>query len=234
MSRMIAVIPARAGSKGIKDKNLRLLAGKSLIRRTVEAALSATSLSGVVVTSDSEAILAEALSCGPVIPVKRPAELAGDETPTIDAVVHALKRYEADGVKPDLVMLLQPTAPLRNAADIDAAAAFFDAAGEKVQSLVSCYDASHVHPAIMYRKLENGSGERIWAGKAELRRQEFEPVYVRNGAIYIARRDLIMTRKRLYDDAPVLFEMPRERSVNVDEETDLVLAEALAAFSVRK
>lgn len=228
--KVVGIITARGGSKGIPGKNLRLLSGEPLICHTVKAALGAKGLSGVLVSSDSEDILAAAKGCGGVFTVHRPPELAGDASPTIDAVLNALDRYESGtGEKPELIMLLQPTAPLRMASDIDAAIRLFESAPAGTRSLISCYDATSIHPSIMYRLGSDGLGERIWAGEATLRRQEFEKVFVRNGAIYLARREWVVAEKRLYDESPLLYEMPRERSINIDEETDLILAQALLA-----
>lgn len=118
----LALIPARGGSKGIPRKNVRPLSGKPLISYTIEAALNSVVIDDVVVTTDDEEIAEVARSYGAEIPFMRPAELAADESKTIDCVVHARDTLRAMDREYDAIVLLQPTSPLRVAEDIDAAA----------------------------------------------------------------------------------------------------------------
>jgi len=223
---VLGVIPARSGSKGVVNKNVRSLGGKPLILHTIEASRSSRLLSDFLVSTDAEAIAKVVRVDGAQVPFLRPAALSGDDVPSIDAVIHAVSWYEGHHHRTvDIVALLQPTSPLRTAEDIDVAIGLFTASGG--ESLVSCYDAGNTHPRIMYT-LEGGRLQPLLRdGAAPLRRQEMAPVYVRNGAIYVATRRLVMDSRKMYEDMPAAYIMPRERSINIDEPFDLELAECL-------
>jgi CMP-N-acetylneuraminic acid synthetase len=155
--------------------------------------------------------------------VSRPAHLAGDDSETIDAVVHALSCVEDTGAPFDQVVVLQPTSPFRTADDIDAALSLLGDSG--ADSVVSVYEVGDVHPARMYR-LE---GERLepYASEASTLRQRLPVLFHRNGAIYACRRSLVAESRSLIgaDTRPLV--MPRDRSVNIDDEFDLRVADLL-------
>lgn len=219
--RILGVIPARGGSKGIPNKNLAQLRGVPLIAYTIRAAQQASVIAKLVVSTDSEAIREAAVGLGSNV-LMRPAELATDTTPTPPVVAHVLHAVESVDGRFDAVMLLQPTSPLRTSSDIERAASTF-AANPAADSLISCYDGSATHPSIMYRLC----GDRLaplFGHDQPRRRQDFESVYVRNGAIYLTRRHLIVEEGRLVGDHPLALKMPRERSINIDEPVDLELA----------
>ncbi len=225
---VLAVIPARAGSKGIKDKNILALAGKPLVTHTIAAALASKILDAVIVSTDSPKIAEVAAAAGASVPFLRPPELATDETPAVDALRHAVLAYEEQtGRRVGTVVLLQPTTPLRTTGDIDAALRLFRAHPE-AESLITCYNANFVHPRIMYRREE---GDRVVpflnAASQGVRRQDFEPVYVRNGAVYVTTRNLLVEHYQIVSDAPLGLVMPRDRSINIDEPLDFELAELL-------
>lgn len=224
--RILAIVPARGGSKGIPNKNLRLLHGKPLILHTLEAALQVPCLAGIIVSTDSR-LIAEVASRPGVICIERPAELASDSAPTRPVVVHALHAFEADSSgEVDAVLLLQPTSPLRNAQDIAGSISHF-ISRQPADSLISCYDGSVCHPEIMYRMDGDRLTPFLRGGGMPRRRQDFEPVFVRNGAIYIISRGLLLGGEGLVGDSPLPFVMPRERSVNIDGPEDLAFAEFL-------
>lgn len=223
---ILGIIPARSGSKGVAGKNLKLLGGKPLIVHTIEAVQNCTRLSDCLVTTDGVEIADVARKAGAAVPFLRPAELASDEMPTIDTIIHAVNWYEKKhGTRADIIVLLQPTAPLRTGVDIDEAINCFLKSG--AQSLISCYDAVHVHPEIMYTMSDTSLKPLLCNETEPVRRQDFKPVYVRNGAIYIAERNLVMESRRMYDDSPAAFVMPREHSINIDEHIDFKIAECL-------
>lgn len=215
----LGVVPARGGSKGIKDKNLRTLAGKPLIAYTIEAANASVELGDCLVSTDSERIAGVAKEFGASVPFLRPAELARDESPTVDALVHAVHWYEREhGTRIHAVVVLQPTAPLRTVQDIDESIRLFKEGGAR--SLFSCYEEHSAHPVVMYVE-EDGLLKPLMGEKdVVMRRQDFPPVYVRNGAVYISERDLVLEERRIRDDRSLLYLMPRERSINIDEIRD--------------
>ena len=223
--KSLAIIPARGGSKGVKNKNIRLLGGLPLISHTINAAIKASLLDDFLVSTDSEEIKQVAENAGANVPFLRPKEYATDDAPTVNVVSHVLEWYEsANNRKVDLIVLLQPTTPLRTYQDIDNAIEILQS-NKNIDSLISCYDATHVHPSIMYTK----NGDKMFPfidGSRLQRRQDFEPVYVRNGAIYICRRDYFIENNSLISHACVGYIMSREASLNIDEELDFKLAEA--------
>jgi len=221
---ILAIIPARGGSKGIKDKNIAPLAGKPLIAHTIEAALQCNALDDVIVSTDSEKIAECATNYGVDVHALRPAWLAGDEAKSIDVIHYEVDQFEQrNQITIDAVLLLQPTTPLRTVDDIQQSIEIFETCGAR--SLISCYNATHVHPKIMYTLHEDTFIPYLNNESVGLRRQEFEDVYVRNGAIYISKRDLVMNEGRVVCDAPAAYIMPRERSINIDEPFDLEWAE---------
>ncbi len=222
-SRAIAIVPARGGSKGVTHKNRRMVAGLPLISYTLRAARRAKTLDRIVVTTDEEELAAIAHAEGAEV-IMRPASIAGDQSPVIDAVRHALDLLEAkDGFFADAIALLQPTSPFRTDADIDAAIELFRRNGGKpVCSVYACEDN---HPARMYR-IEEGRLTPLFPDLAALRRQELPPIYHRNGSLYIFGRREVESGHIITDDM-VPYVMPAGSSLNIDTEIDLVLMGAM-------
>jgi len=222
---ILGIIPARGGSKGIKNKNIINISGKPLINYTIESARSSSMLSDVIVSTDSEVIASIAKEAGATIPFIRPSELATDEATTIDVIYHAVKEYEnLFKLKVDIVVILQPTSPLRIHEDIDNAIKLF-IDNPEFSSLISCYEANFIHPYYMYKKEGKKMIPFLDIELTGIRRQELNSVYIRNGALYISNRDLIIKQKKIVEGIPLGYIMPRERSINIDEKFDLEFAE---------
>ena len=215
--RILGLIPARGGSKGIPGKNLAPLCGRPLLAWTVGAACAARSLDRVVVSTDSEGIAAAARELGADV-LERPAELARDETPMRDVLLHAL---EALG-RPEVLVLLQPTSPLRRAEHVDEAVALLRDTG--ADSVVSVVEVPHRYRPGSLMALD---GDRLVpVGETPATRQEKAVVYARNGpAVLALRSERIGADLYGGDCRPYLME-PRD-SVDVDEPFDLELAELL-------
>ncbi len=221
--KCLAVIPARGGSKGLPGKNIRLLHGKPLIQYSIEAALNSGCADEVVVTTDSEEIAHVSGQAGAAVPFIRPAELATDEAKSIDVLKHAVEFYEQTQNQCfDVIMLLQPTSPLRNAMDIkEAYKIFLDHQADSLQSVT----LSGAQPYLL-RELDNGQLTPYLKGEREhLRRQDLKELYALNGAIYIVKRDLLMDSGILVGRHNYGYIMPKERSVDIDDEFDLKMAE---------
>ena len=220
---ILGLIPARGGSKGVLRKNIRLVAGRPLIAYTVEAAKRSRTLTHIVASTDDPEIASIAERLGSRV-LLRPASLAADETPMVAVVQHALAFLEPTLGRFDGVAILQPTTPLRTADDIDAALNILITSG--AESVVSVYAVGDGHPARMYRLLE----ERLIPYESEppeRLRQGLPALYHRNGAIYACRRHVIDDQHTLIgrDARPYL--MPRARSLNIDDEFDLLVADLL-------
>lgn len=213
-ANVVALITARGGSKGLPRKNVLPAGGKPLIAWTVSAAQEAQCVGRVVLSSDDDEIMAVAAAWGCDVPFRRPGELASDTASSMDVVLHALDQLPGF----DYVALLQPTSPLRTAADIDAAFALLQASG--APSCVSVCEAEQ-SPYWMYRLAENGKLHALLPEHSTAsRRQDLPPVYVLNGAIYIARVDWLRATGSFLAEECIAYVMPRERSIDIDNVED--------------
>lgn len=226
ISDCVALITGRGGSKRIPGKNIRPLAGKPLIAWTVAAALQARRLRRIIVSTDDEQIAEAARNAGAEVPFLRPAELAGDLSTHYDVVAHALDWLAHDeGGVPDLLCLLQPTSPLRSAADIDNTIALMS--DPNVDSAISVARLP-VHPAYAYRLTANGRAEPyLERSEGYLRSQDLEQLYYVNGAVYVLRPSTFGARSSVVSEQPAVHIMPMQRSLDIDEESDFALAEVL-------
>jgi CMP-N-acetylneuraminic acid synthetase len=224
---ILGVIPARGGSKSVPRKNITLLFERPLIAYTIAAAQQSKTLTHFLLSSDDEEIIAVAKHYGAPVPFIRPAELASDIAPTLPVVQHAIRFMEAsEGIKFDYVVLLQPTTPMRRSEDIDAAVEKLIRTG--ADSVVSVCDVEAYHPARMRQIVDDRLVELPIKEPREMaRRQDLPPVYIRNGAIYAVRRDLIIEQNSMIGAVSRPYVMPVERSVNIDSPLDLLLAQHL-------
>lgn len=225
-SKILAIIPARRGSKGIINKNIQLINDKPLIFFTIDVAKKSKLLDRILVSTDSEKIASIGKSYGAEVLNLRPKHLAEDNSSTIDVVQYELKNAEAYFNEIfDYVCVLQPTAPLRIVDDINKSIQLI-LDNEKSDSLISCYEGTHVHPNIMYINRNSVYYPFLMENKL-INRQDFDKVFVRNGAIYISSRNLILEKHRIVGDNPKVYLMPRERSINIDEQYDLKIVRLL-------
>lgn len=224
--KVLALIPARGGSKGVPRKNIRPMCGKPLIAYTIEVAHEARHLfHRVVVSTDDHEIAAVAREYGADVPFLRPAGLADDRAPMVPTVAHAIETIEElDGVTLDWVMLLQPTDPFRSVDDIAMAIELARQGG--CDSVISVVQVFAVHPILMKRIEGHELKPFCIEEKEGTRRQDYAPpAYMRNGAIYLTRRSAVMDRASLWGAVIRPYVMPQERSVSIDSETDFKLAE---------
>lgn len=220
-NKIVALIPARGGSKGIKNKNIIDLCGKPLISYTIQAALESKYIDKVIVSTDSQEIADVAIKYGAEVPFLRPGELASDTSKTIDAVMHAVGELEKRKEEYDILILLQATQPLRTADDINSAIELF--IKNKGQSLVSVSPVED-NP-ILIRTIDNlGRMNSILPMKSTCRRQDMPLYYRVNGCIYI---NLIseLDLNTSFNDNKIPYIMPKERSVDIDEIKDLLIAQ---------
>lgn len=218
---VLALIPARGGSKGIPRKNLQPLAGKPLVLHTVEQALQASLVTQTVVSTDDEAIAAVCQAAGARI-VRRPPEISGDTASSESALVHALEALSSEGVElPDLVLFLQCTSPLRYSSDIDNAIRTLQE--QKADSLLSV-SPSH---QFLWEETEEEVRSINYDFRNRPRRQDMKPQYAENGSIYLFRpKGLLETGNRLSGKV-VLYKMDDQSSIDIDSPLDLLLAEAI-------
>jgi N-acylneuraminate cytidylyltransferase len=212
---VLAIIPARGGSKGVARKNIREAAGKPLIAWTIEEARKSKYIDRLVLSSDDEEIIRVAREWGCEVPFVRPAALAQDETPGIDPVLHAMDQL------PDyeIVVLLQTTSPLRNVSDIDGCIELCVNQGAK--ACVSVAEAEQ-SPYWMFTVGDAGAMQPLMQATAVYaRRQDLPPAYILNGAVYVAQRDWLRQHKTFVTDETLGYVMPQNRSLDIDTELDL-------------
>ncbi len=227
--KILAVIPARGGSKGVPRKNIQPVCGKPLIAYTIATALEVQDrLHRILVSTDDPEIAAVSRQYGAEVPFLRPQELAMDKTPTLPVLQHAVRFIEEqDNLILDWVLLLQPTSPLRTGDDILAALEL--AHSGKCDSVISIAPAPD-HPLFIKRIVEGQlvSFSNEFVEKEGTRRQDANPpAYIRNGAIYLTRRNVLMEQNSIWGNSICPYIMPPERSVNVDNVLDLKLAEVM-------
>lgn len=222
--KVLGIIPARGGSKGIPGKNIRPLGGRPLLAWTAEAALAARRLSRVVLTTDDERIAEIGRGCGLEVPFLRPAELAMDDTPTLPVLQHAVAELEKAGDWFDAVCLLQPTSPFRRAGDIDGCIELLETGLDAVVSMLPV--PSEHNPHWVYFRDADGL-LRLATGEDQPipRRQELPPAFHRDGAVYVTRRDVLM-QGSLYGRRLGGY-LADSRSVNLDTPADWERAERL-------
>lgn len=218
--KLLGLIAARGGSIGIPRKNIKPIAGKPLIAWTIEAALRSSRLDMVAVTTDDEEIADVARKHGAQVPFLRPAELARDDTPGVDPVLHALKMLPEF----DSVLLMQPTSPLRNTADIDAC---IELAEKQNAPCVISVCSPERHPYWMYVLDAQLQMRPLIDQKHVTRRQDLPPVFSANGALYFARTEWLQRTRTFISPEAIAFVMPNERSIDVDSLLDWRLAESL-------
>lgn len=219
---ILAIILARGGSKGIPYKNIKDLAGKPLIAWTIEEAKKSKYIDRLILSSEDEQIIKVAKEWGCEVPFVRPAELAQDETPGIEPVVHAINALKE---KYDYVVLLQPTSPFRRVEDIDNCLEQCVQAG--APACVSVTEVQH-SPYWMYRIDEKMKMSPLIEVDAQInRRQDLPKVYELNGAVYVSATYFVIDNKTFHTKQTIAYEMPVERSVDIDSKIDFAYCEWL-------
>lgn len=222
---VVAIVPARGGSKGLPRKNVTRLKTEPLIAYTIRAALGAVSVARTVVSTDDDEIAATAMAYGAEVPFRRPSALSTDEAMTEDAVIHAIRQLDAAGHIPDVVAVLEPTAPLRTARHIDEAVELLLRSG--LDSVASVCEVDHP-PEWIYR-LDGANRLRPILATRTGRRQDAPPAYRLNGAIYVRSVPALLRDGRLVTDDTRAYVMARDESIDIDTVDDLVLCEAILA-----
>ena len=223
--RIVGIIPARGGSKGLPRKNVLPLQGKPLIAWTIEQAKASRYLDKVIVTTDDEEIASIAKTHGADVPFMRPQELASDTARAIDVIVHALNWIEAHDEAVDILVLLQPTSPFRTAEDINSAIEVLFL--KKARAVISVCETEH-HPYWSNVLPEDGSMDGFLKPElANRNRQELPTFYRLNGAIYAADCAYVRSQQGFFGKQTYAYVMPRERSIDIDAKIDFQFAEFL-------
>lgn len=219
--RILAIIPARGGSKGVPGKNIKLLGNKPLIAHAIECAIGSTMISEIVVSTDSDEIADVARNYNVKV-VKRPSELAEDTSDVVTAVEHTYYFLDKEF---DVIVLLQPTSPLRTAKDLDNIITMLQENPES-DGVISVVPIEDVHPARMYDLLDNRLIPFLENGET-LRRQDLNPVYYRNGCFYAVRTKAFFEQKSFMVENKLAYLMNPDWLANIDTRRDFKLATLL-------
>lgn len=223
--KILGIIPARGGSKGVPKKNIKLLGGKPLLQYTSEIALKSKFLEKVVLSSDTDEIIKVGKQLGLEVPFKRPSNLAEDKTPTLPVIKHVLDFYSSIGEEFDAVCLLQVTSPFRTVDFLDEA--LYKFINSNSESLVSVQEVPHEYNPHWSFEVDTTGNLKIATGEKKIisRRQELPVSYHRDGSIYITKTSVIMLQNSLYGNSISFIESVKESYVNIDTFEDWKKAE---------
>lgn len=223
MPKILGLIPARGGSKGIPGKNIRLLNGKPLLYYAVQAANKSGLVDRLILTTNSNEIASTGRELGIEVPFLRPTELARDDTPMLPVIEHTLHFVEAQGWQPDIILLLQPTAPLRRGDHIRQAVELLTQT--KCDSVVSVVEVPRHYAPDFVLRLEDGKLHPFLDMPLATRRQDARPAYSRDGTIYAFWRNVLVEKKNIYGDDCRPLIIPEDQSCNLDTMDDWQEAE---------
>jgi CMP-N,N'-diacetyllegionaminic acid synthase len=223
--KFIAIIPARSGSKGLKDKNIKQLNNKPMIAYTIEAAVKSGVFDDIIVSTDSQKYADISIKYGASVPFLRPDYLSTDESATNDVIIYTLNKLKQFDVEYDYVMILQPTSPLRQPEDILAAVELLFQ--KRANSVISVCEAEH-SPLYMNNIDESLSMNGFLSEDVKNRRQELPKYYRLNGAIYLCKVEYYLNYGgNLYNEESYAYIMDKKRSIDIDDEIDFIMAENL-------
>jgi len=221
---ILGIVPARAGSKGVPGKNISLLAGRPLLDYTVRAAHESGVIDRLILSTDSEEIADIGRTCGLEVPFLRPADLAADDSPMLSVVEHALKTLERSGWHPQVIIVLQPTSPLRRPDHIsDAVRLLRDTNADSVASVIEL--PLHMSPDYVMKINEGHLKPFLAHGSKITRRQDARLAYVRDGTVYAFWRRTIVEQHSLYGQDCKPLVLPSSESITIDTFEDLAEAE---------
>jgi CMP-N,N'-diacetyllegionaminic acid synthase len=225
--KVLGLIPARGGSKGVPRKNVKLLHGKPLLCYSAEAALSSTLLAKTILSTEDEEIAATGKACGLEVPFLRPSDLAEDKSPTLPVILHALDFLSQQGEEYDAVCLLQPTSPFRDAEVIDGCVRLFQETS--ADTLITILPLPKEYsPYFMYYRDPNGSVRYCMGEQTEpVRRQDVEQPHLREGSVYITSTKVLRETNSIYGKEVVGYPMDPAKSINIDTMDDWHRAQEL-------
>jgi len=225
--KVLGLVLAREGSKGLPGKNTMLLCGKPLIAWSIEAGLASRYIDDLVVSTDGDEIASVSKQYGAEVPFIRPSEFASDGASSVSAILHTLDYLEEHGRCYDLVVLLEPTSPLRETADIDTTLELL--VEKNASSVVSVCAAEANHPSFMF-KMDSATKKLLSFTGVQpnvLRRQDIEPVFFLDGTIYCSTSKKIREKKGFYHEETLAYEVPKWKSLEIDDADDFLMVEAV-------
>ncbi len=224
--KVLGVVLARSGSKGVPDKNIKIFNGKPLLAWSILAGIASNSIDDIVLSTDSIEYANIGKSYGALVPFIRSVEYAKDDSSSVDAIIDAIDELAKLGHKYEYVFLLEPTSPLREPTDIDNA---FDLLNNKdVKSVVSVCKAEAFHPSFMFH-INNKNYLQPLGGKqpTDLRRQSLKEIYYLEGSIYCSSIEYLRLTKTFYHNLTFPLILPKWKSIEIDDTIDFIIAEAI-------
>ena len=223
---VLCLIPARGGSRGLPQKNIKNLNGKPLIAWSIDVALRSRYIDMVIVSTDDKDIAEISLEYGAQIPFTRPKELAEDNSKTIDVILHAINYLEGHGDYFDIIVLLEPTSPLREKSDIEQALESL-VNDINAESIVGIAKVENAHPAFLVKIENKFLRPYLFDDFKILRRQEIDQLYFYEGSLYISYVQSLKLRNNFYHEKTLGYLVPKWKSFEVDDITDFVIIEAI-------
>lgn len=224
--RILAIIPARGGSKGLPGKNIRELCGKPLIAWSIEHAQKSKYVDEIFISTDSQEIANVAEKYGAPCPELRPAELARDTAPSSEFIVYTIQKLQKEGKSFDYFILLEPTSPLRDVEDVDKSIEIM-VDNPEAESMMGVTKAEDTNPAFMVKLGENGM-MIPFMGKAEtLRRQDIPDAFYFEGTVYLSKCDAYVEKRAFYHDKTLPYIVPKWKSFEIDDIIDFTIIEAI-------
>lgn len=224
--RILAIVPARGGSKGLPGKNIRPLCGKPLIGWSIEHAQKSKYVDDIFISTDSREIADVADSFGVEVPELRPDELARDTAPSSEFIVYTLNKMKAEGKDFDYFILLEPTSPLRDVEDVDKSIEMI-IDNPQNDSIVGVAMSGTVHPAFMVVVNKDGVLEALEPDKQTLRRQDLPDVFFFEGSVYVSKVDVYLEKRTFYHDKTMPYIVPEWKSHEVDDYVDFAIIETI-------
>lgn len=227
--RVLAIVPARRGSKGLPGKNVRPLAGKPLLAWPVEAAKGSAYVDRIILSTDDADFAEIGKRHGAEVPFLRPAELASDDSPSIEFLLHVVDTLEEAGDRYDYVVLLEPTSPLTQSSDVDAALKLLVSAAVGTDAVVGVAALVTSHPAFALRIAPDGRITPFAAnGFGDLpRRQDLEPLFVLDGSLYVSTVAALRRERGFCHAGTIAYETARHKALEIDDLVDFVCVEAI-------
>lgn len=228
-NKILAIIPARGGSKKVPHKNIKLLAGKPLIAYSIEVALKSKHIDKTIVSTEDKKIAEISEKFGAEV-VERPMEFAKDESPTIDAIMHTIQHFEEKGEYFDIIVLIEPTSPLRKENDLDNAIKIFIENINNADSLISVGEVQLENPYIT-KKIENDYVKPlIEVNKNLYQRQQLPKVYFPYGVIYLSKTSALKKYRTFYQERAMPYFIERWQNYEIDDSYDFIVIEAILKY----
>ena len=231
--RTLAIITARGGSKTLPRKNIKTLCGKPLIAWTIEHAQTSAYIDRTIVSTDDKEIAEIARQYGADAPFLRPEEFARDDSPSIDALMHAITWLEGRGEYYDIIVLLEPTSPLRKKTDLDEALALFISNIDNADSLVSVGEVHLEHPSIIKRVEEGYVKPFIGTHEEAYQRQQLPSAYFPYSVVYLSKTDALKKCKTFYQQRTVPYFIERWQNYEIDDIYDFLCIEAIMKHNAK-